>query len=118
MTDAARRGRTNRNRGNAYEREIAKRLGAVRVGQYGGAEDVSNEWLVVQCKVGKSYPERLDGWLRRLPAKADQLRILVLGDAPGPGHKRRELVVMDLDDFIAWFDPRHDDAPDEWTPQP
>ena len=101
--ERSRRGRSARNRGNAFEREVAKRLGARRVGQYGGSDDVSADWVSVQCKVGGYYPERIDGWLRALPANAGQLRAVVLGDAPGPGRRRRSLIVIDLDDFVAWF---------------
>jgi len=99
----SRRGRTARARGNAFERDVAKRLTANRVGQFGGKQDVANDWIAVQCKVGKSYPERLDAWLRSVPVKADQIRALVLGDSPGPGTPRRTLVVLDLDDFVDWF---------------
>ena len=99
----SRRGRTARARGNAYEREIAKRLNGSRVGQFGGKQDVANEWIAVQCKVGKSYPERLDKWLREVPVKADQIAALVVGDSPGAGVKRRSLIIIDLDDFIAWY---------------
>lgn len=101
--ERARRGRTARNRGNAYERSVAERLGARRVGQYGGKADVEADWIAVQCKVGGSYPERLDGWLRAIPVRAGQLRAVVVGDSPGPGKKRRELIVIDLEDFIDWY---------------
>ena len=101
--EKSRRGRNARQRGNAFEREVAKRLGAQRVGQYGGKQDVANNWIAVQCKVGKSYPERLDGWLRSVPVKGDQLAALVVGDSPGAGTRRRAMIVLDLDDFIAWF---------------
>ena len=101
--ERSRRGRTARARGNAFEREVAKRLGAARVGQFGSKQDVANEWIAVQCKVGKSYPERLDGWLRSVPVKADQLAALVVGDSPGAGARRRTMIVLDLDDFVAWF---------------
>jgi hypothetical protein len=97
----SRRGRTARARGNAFERAVAKRLNAARVGQFGGKQDVANDWIAVQCKVGKSYPERLDGWLRTVPVKADQIRALVVGDSPGVGGRRRTLIVIDLDDFVA-----------------
>lgn len=103
MTDAARRGRTARNRGNAYERSVADRLGARRVGQYGGKADVESEWIAVQCKVGGSYPERIDGWLRAIPTRAGQLRAVVIGDSPGPGVRRRELIVLELSDFLEWY---------------
>ena len=107
-----RRGRTARARGNAFEREVAKRLGAARVGQFGGKQDVANEWIAVQCKVGKSYPERLDGWLRSVPVKGDQLAALGVGDSPGAGARRRTMIVLDLDDFIAWFG-KEDNAKEE-----
>jgi hypothetical protein len=97
----SRRGRTARARGNAFERAVAKQLNAARVGQFGGKQDVANDWIAVQCKVGKSYPERLDGWLRSIPVKADQIRALVVGDSPGIGGRRRTLIVIDLDDFVA-----------------
>lgn len=98
----SRRGRTARARGNAFERDVAKRLNASRVGQFGGKQDVANDWIAVQCKVGKSYPERLDAWLRSVPVKADQIRALVVGDSPGIGGRRRTLIVIDLDDFVGW----------------
>ena len=110
--ERSRRGRTARARGNAFEREVAKRLGAARVGQFGGKQDVANEWIAVQCKVGKSYPERLDGWLRSVSVKGDQLAALVVGDSPGAGARRRTMIVLDLDDFIAWFG-KEDNAKEE-----
>ena len=99
----AKRARNNRNRGNSYERSVAKRLGVERVGQYGGKQDVAGDWIAVQCKVGSMFPERPWTWLQELPAKADQLRAVVIGDAPGGGSKRREVIVLDLEDFIEWF---------------
>ena len=99
----SKRGKRARQRGNSFEREVAGRLGAKRVGQFGGKQDVANDWIAIQCKVGGSYPERIDGWLRTIPVKADQLAAVVLGDSPGPGGRRRTMIVLDLDDFIAWF---------------
>lgn len=99
----ARRGRTSRQRGNAYERSVAKRLGVQRVGQYGGKDDVAGDWIAVQCKNGTAYPERIDGWLRSIPERADRLRAVVIGDAPGAGKRRREVIILDFDDFCAWY---------------
>jgi hypothetical protein len=102
--ETSRRGRTARNRGNAFEREVAAKLGGRRVGQYGDKTDVDVPgWLRVQCKVGSAYPERLDGWLRSIPAEAGILRAVVLGDAPGSSGKRRTLIVLDFDDFADWY---------------
>lgn len=98
-----RRGRSARRRGNDFEREVAHALDLRRVGQYGGKDDVRGDWAAVQCKVGGSFSERYWDWLRAIPHDAMQLPMLVIGDAPGPGARRRRLVVIDFDDFIRWY---------------
>lgn len=103
--DRAKRGKNARAKGNSYERSVAKRLGIKRVGQYGGAEDAgdANDWISVQCKVGGTYPLTIDRWLRAIPDRADRLRAVVIGDAPGSSGKRRELIVLDFSDFVNWY---------------
>jgi len=96
----SRRGKNARNRGNAYEREVAKRLNGQRIGWAGGPSDVSTGIYDIQCKVGGSYPERIDGWLRKIPFRFEKLRGVVIGDSPGAGGKRRSVIVFDLDEFI------------------
>ena len=99
--DKAKRGKRARNKGNAFEREVAEKLGGVRVGQYGGKNDVQSDWIVAQCKVGNgSYSERYDGWLRSVKGNANQISALVVGDAPGPGTRRRTMIVMDFETFV------------------
>lgn len=97
---AGRRGFNNRHRGNAIEREIGKKLGLRRVGQYGGPDDLSGEMFAAQVKSGGSFSERLWGWLKAVPVKAGQTAILVVADTPGPGHRRRVMVMLDIDDWI------------------
>ena len=99
----SRRGKTARQRGNSFEREVAARLNGKRTGMYGGKNDVEAGYFVIQCKVGLSYPERLDKWLRELNPKADQLAVLVVGDSPGAGTRRRALAVIDFDDFVQHY---------------
>ena len=101
---ASRRGKSARNRGNAFEREVAAALGVRRVGQYGSPTDVEGDWIAVQCKVGAAFPERLWGWLPA--ARGDQLRAVVIGDAPGSSGKRRVLIALDFAKFCAWFGKR------------
>lgn len=98
---ASRRGRNNRNRGNAIEREIAAKLGLRRVGQYGGADDVRGDLFAAQVKSGGRFPELFWRWLKAVPTDAGQTPLLVVTDAPGPGHKRRALVIVDLTDWAA-----------------
>ena len=108
--ERASRGKRARQRGNAFEREVASKLNGKRTGMFGGKNDVEAGHFVIQCKVGLSYPERLDKWLRELTPKADQLGILVVGDSPGAGVKRRALAIIDFDDFIAWYGKEEDNA--------
>src|SRR5437868_6062650 len=46
--ERARRGRTNRSRGNAIERDMGRKLGLRRVGQYGGPDDLAGELFRAQ----------------------------------------------------------------------
>lgn len=97
----SRRGRNNRSRGNAIERDIARSLGLRRVGQFGGPEDVSGELFVAQVKSGGAFSERYWQWLQALPRHAGRTPLLVVTDAPGPGFKRRAVVVVELSDWAA-----------------
>ena len=101
----ARRGKNNRARGNAIEREIGHRIGLRRVGMYGGPDDLSGEMFAVQVKSGGSFSERYWAWLKALPVTASQTPLLVVTDAPGPGRKRRAVVVLDIEDWIALHGP-------------
>lgn len=103
--ERSRRGKTSRRRGNDYERSVANRLGLRRVGQYGSSVDVggAGEHMAIQVKNGVAFPKRLWRWLDALPRDAIHIRAVVVGDAPGSGQPRRELIVMDLDEFCAWF---------------
>jgi hypothetical protein len=58
---------------------------------------------VIQAKVGTAFSEKYWRWIADLDARSDQLRALIVGDAPGIGGKRRAIVVLDLRDFEAWF---------------
>lgn len=107
LGEAVSRGRRSRQRGNAIERDVGKQLGLRRVGQFGGPNDLgaAGEPFIVQVKSGKSFPERIYRWLKALPANASQTPIVVVTDAPGPGHRRRALVVLTLEDWVALHGP-------------
>ena len=103
--EKSKRGKRARSKGNAFEREVAAKIGGLRVGQYGGKTDVQADWISIQCKVGNgSYSERYDGWLRSVNGNASQISALVVGDAPGPGTKRRSMIILDFEDFIDLLD--------------
>jgi hypothetical protein len=100
MSDASRRGRLNRSRGNAFEREVAHKFGGKRVGQYGGPDDVATDRFNIQAKCGQMFSEKYWRWLQAVPVKAGYIPLLVVGDAPGAGHKRRVFVVIEEHDFL------------------
>lgn len=109
-TALSRRGKNNRNRGNAIERAVAAQLGLRRVGQFGGPDDVSGAMFAGQVKSGTAFSEKLWRWLKSVPVNADQTAILVVTDAPGPGHRRRAIVVVDLADWVSLHGPEVDAA--------
>jgi hypothetical protein len=86
--------------GKDWEREVARRLNGLRIGQYGGKSDVQTSAFNVQCKVGPSYFSR---WvieaIDALPADG-RCPVVVIGDRPGSGTKRRAYICLDLDDFV------------------
>lgn len=104
---ASRRGRLNRQRGNAQERDWCHRLAMKRVGHYGGPEDgiATNGMFVGQAKsfaTGR-FPTWMANELAKLPRSEGRIPILGILETPGPArdHRPRRLVVMDEADFIA-----------------
>ncbi len=97
----ARMGRRNRQRGNAFERETAKKHGGRRTGMYGGPDDVTVDGKYkIQTIVGLMFREKYWRWLKAIIVDADQVAYLVIGDAPGPGTPRRTVVVIDEYDWL------------------
>lgn len=90
------RGRKANQKGKAWERELANRIGGERVGQLGGKDDVQHPRFAIQAKVGKAFPERFWSWLSAIPTLPGQRRALIIGDAPGPGRRRRAIVILEL----------------------
>jgi len=104
----ARKGRLNRKRGISFEREVAALVGGKRTGMYGGKDDVTSERLVIQCKVGTAFPERIYGWISSIRPVAGRSAAVVIGDAPGAGNKRRIIIAMELQDFLDYVGEKED----------
>jgi len=92
-------GKRSRNRGNAQERKIASDTGGKRVGHHGGKTDVEAGIYNVQSKSG-AFPERPWKYLQEVPRDGGRIPVVVLMDAPGPGVKRRGVVVMQYEDWL------------------
>lgn len=111
MTSAVAMGRNNRQRGNSFERAVARKLkdvlGTERTGHY-QVIDVSGPLIAISCKkVADLFPVRIDRELRKADAAADegQIPAVALANVPGPGGKERQLIVMELDDFVTLLKP-------------
>ena len=106
MMDPAAKGRNSRQRGNSFERVVARKLrdvlGTERTGHW-QTIDVSGPNIAIQCKkVAALFPGRIDKLLQEVDAVAgeDQFPAVALASVPGPGGKERQLIVMELDDFV------------------
>jgi hypothetical protein len=96
----SRAGRNSRARGNRRELEVARALGGEKVGQFGGPEDVRLPLLNIQSKVRRAFPYWMTDELAKLPRTVGRLPALVVTDSPGPGTRRRSIVVLALEDFV------------------
>ena len=95
----SRKGKSARRRGNDYERDLAQMLGGTKVGHHGGPDDVRAGMFTVQSKVRKAFPSWMTDELAKLPRTDGRIPVLVVADAPGPGHRRRAIAVVTLDDW-------------------
>ena len=80
--------------------EIAKDMGGTNHEVEGVKYDVLNELYAVQSKRGTAFPERLWKWLQDIPRVGGRIPVLVIRDAPGPGIKRRGIVIQSYEDFM------------------
>jgi translation initiation factor IF-1 len=95
----SKRGRNARIRGNSRELELAKDVGGQKVGMFGGETDVRSGLINAQSKVRKAFPYWTTRELDRLPRTGGRIPALIVTDAPGPGIRRRSIVVLTLEDF-------------------
>lgn len=96
------------------ERAAAAILGGVRVPitgrARGSAPDVSHPWLSVECKRRRALPQWIDEALDQAAAASDggkRLPVAILHEA-GERHGR-DVVLIRLADFRAWFGGVSDD---------
>jgi hypothetical protein len=111
--DRSRRGRSACRNGKQAERDIARAYGGIRVGHQGGKPD---DLFVIQSKrvnpgpvAGRKRPASFPEWiwdeLCVLPRTGGRIPTVVVSDKPGPGTRRRALVVRFLEDDVALHGP-------------
>ena len=93
-------GKRSNKAGRRQSWEIAKDMGGTNHEVEGVKYDVLNDLYAVQSKRGTAFPERLWKWLQDIPRVGGRIPVLVIRDAPGPGIKRRGIVIQSYEDFI------------------
>lgn len=98
----SRRGRLNKNRGRAIEREVCEMLGWMPIGGANGpADGIGMTSLTIgQVKSGGRFPGWMATELDRLPRTGGRVPVLAIAETPGPGKKRRVLVVLEARDWV------------------
>lgn len=93
------RGKNAGKRGNFLQAWFCLQLGLENIGRMGTEVDGINDLWSAQIKSGQVFPGWMQKILDTLPRTGGRIPILGIVATPGPGNKRRALVVMDLDDF-------------------
>jgi len=104
-----RRGRNNRKRGQRIQRERIEGLGDRNLAGNNPNLDGIGELFAYEHKSGGAFPQRFWRWLKDIPHTSAQVPVLIVTDAPGPGHKARSVVVVDWDDWLDLHGPKGTD---------
>lgn len=105
---AAKRGRNNDKRGKRIQRQRIVGLGGKNLAGNNPNLDGLGIAFRYESKSGGSFPELPWRWLKGIPVQAGQTAVLIITDAPGPGHRARSVVVVDYDD---WRDLHGEETP-------
>ena len=96
---ASRRGNNNRKRGNAIQRKRITALGGRNLAGNNPNLDGIGQMFGYESKSGGAFSSRYWRWLTDIPVLAGQVQVLIVTEAPGPGHKARSYVVVGYDDW-------------------
>lgn len=96
---ASRRSKNNANRGKAIQRKRIEGLGGKNLAGNNENLDGIGTMFAYESKSGGSFSERYWRWIKGIPTRGDQVPVLIVTDAPGPGHRARSIVVVDYDSW-------------------
>lgn len=101
----SRKGRNNRGRGLSIQRAVLARMGLRHIP---GSQliDGDNDGFTAEVKSGARFSGA--DWheiAKQRQVCGTRMPMLVKVETPGPGHRARGLVVVDLDDWIRWYGP-------------
>lgn len=96
---AARRGRNNKKRGGRIQKARIEGLGGTNLLGNKPNHDGLGQMFSYESKSGGLFSERYWRFLTGIPVTADQTRVLIVTEAPGPGRKARSYVVVEYDEW-------------------
>jgi hypothetical protein len=95
----SRRSKNNATRGKAIQRKRIEGLGGRNLSGNNENLDGIGTMFAYESKSGGSFSERYWRWIKGIPTRGDQVPVLIVTDAPGPGHRARSIVVVDYDSW-------------------
>src|SRR5512137_510438 len=93
------RSRNNATRGKAIQRKRIEGLGGKNLSGNNENLDGIGTLFAYESKSGGSFSERYWRWIKGIPTRGDQVPVLIVTDAPGPGHRARSIVVVTYEDW-------------------
>lgn len=101
---AAKRGRTNRSRGNREELTVARLVGGRKVGPMGWPWDVEGDGFRLQVKKLAERPSinAIALLIQDIPYRSDSLRGFVWVTASGQGRRASRVVYVSNREWIEW----------------
>jgi hypothetical protein len=97
----SRRSANNRKRGNRIQRERIVALGGRNLAGNNQNLDGLGAMFAYESKSGGAFSDRIWRWLTGIPKRGNETAVLIVTDAPGPGHKARSYVVVEYDEWRA-----------------
>lgn len=96
----SRRGKNAARNGKRIQRERIVALGGRNLAGNNENLDGISEFAAYESKSGRSaFSDRYWRWLTDIPVNANQTRVLIVTDAPGPGHRARSYVVVEYSEW-------------------
>ncbi len=95
----SKRGSNARKRGNRIQRERIVALGGRNLAGNNPNLDGLGAMFAYESKSGGAFSGRVWRWLTDIPKRGNETGVLIVTEAPGPGHKARSYVVVEYDEW-------------------
>jgi hypothetical protein len=95
----SRRGRNAAKRGKRIQHDRIVALGGRNLAGNNENLDGLGEMFAYESKSGAAFSDRYWRWLTGIPKRGNETGVLIVTEAPGPGHKARSYVVVEYDEW-------------------